>query len=168
MKAERAVLECGLAANDALSAYVAIHDRIFAEQATLLSLLKNLIGKGVSFEALLEDAEAANQLWIDVYESANAARDNYRELVSTDEAEFLAALVEYAAALLATTAILVERQQLLLKRKHHPNEVAWETFTDVQRRYDAAVTRYMELGRPLNARMQRVFALAELRLRTGA
>src|SRR5688500_8349429 len=145
MNAERAVLECGLAANDALTAYVAIHDRIFTEQATFRSVLRNLLGRGTSFEELLEDANAAHQLWIGVNESANVTRDNYGALVSPDEAQFLDALVEYAEALLAVTAILVERQQLLLKRKHRPKDVSWETFAEVQHRYDAAVTKYMEL-----------------------
>jgi hypothetical protein len=163
--AEHAVLECGFLANDALKAYIAIHDRIFAEQATIASLFKNLVGTGTPFEELLVEAKKADRLWLDFSDFAGRTRSKHRASVSEEEARFLDSVVEYAAAVLATTQVLVERQELLLKRKHNPSEVSWQAFTGVQKRYEVAVERYRSLGRDLNPRIHRVFDLANERLK---
>lgn len=165
--AEQAVLQCGFAADDALKAYIAIHDRIFAEQATAVSLLKNLFGAGVSFEELLEESQKAHRLWVDFTLQAHRTRLAYRASVSKEEARFLDVLVEYSAAVRAATASLVERQELLLKRKHSPKEVSWQAYTDVQDKYETAVKRYRELGGTLNPLIHRVFDLADARLKTN-
>ena len=167
-KAERAVLECGFAADDALKAYLAIHNRIFAQQATVISLLKNLFGAGVSFEELLEESKAANRLWVDFTFQAERTRTAYRGMVSEEEARFLDVLVEYSIAVRAATASLVERQDLLLKRKHSPKEVSWQAYTAAQDQYKAAVNRYSEQGSTLNPLMHRVFDLADARAKKNA
>ncbi len=163
--AEQAVLECGFTADDALKAYIAIHDRIFAKQATVTSMLQNLAGVGIPFEELLSEAKKANRLWIDFAAFAVRPRLTCRASVSEEEARFLDSLVEYSAAVLATTDVLVERQELLVKRKHSPKEVSWHAYTDVQDRYDAAVALYTGLGRSLNPLIHRVFDLADARLK---
>lgn len=166
--AEHAVLECGFRANDSLKAYIAIHDRIFAEQATIASLFKNLVGTGTPLEDLLVEAKKADRLWHDFSDFAGRTRSMNRASVSEEEARFLDSVVEYAAAVLATTQVLVERQELLLKRKHKPSEVSWEAFKNVQKRYEVAVERYQNLGSDLNSRIHRVFDLADARLKKNA
>ena len=163
--AEHAVLECGFRADDALKIYIALHDRIFAQQATIVSLFKNLFGTGTSFEALLEEAKKADRVWRDFSDFTGRTRSTHRASVSEEEALFLDSLLEYATAVHATTQILVERQELLLRRKHKPAEVSWQAYADVERRYEAAVERYRTLGLALNPRIHRIFDLAEMRLK---
>ena len=62
------IKELALAASDALTIYIFIHNAIFREAATFKSLLKNLVGRGVPMSKLLEDAERLPQLWDVIHE----------------------------------------------------------------------------------------------------
>jgi hypothetical protein len=163
--AEHAVLQCAFAADDALKAYIKIHDRIGEEQATIASLFRNLGGRGMPFEQLLAEAEKANGIWKDFSQFAKQTHSAHRAAISEEEGQFLDALLDYADAVLSTTAILVELQRLLLLRKHQPEAVSWSAYNAIQDRYGASIQAYTRIGQGLNPLVQKVYARAEKKLK---
>ena len=46
-----------------LTVYVALHNAIFRDSATVKSMFKNLLGRGIPSSKLLEDSERLLRLW---------------------------------------------------------------------------------------------------------
>jgi hypothetical protein len=62
------ITELARSVNDALTAYIAIHDVIFRAAYTHWSFLKSFFGRYVPMATLLAESERLLPLWDDIYE----------------------------------------------------------------------------------------------------
>lgn len=145
--------------NDGLTAYIAIHDKIFKEAATLKSFLRNIFGLGVPMSQLLQDAEALIPMWDGILEEINSFRRDACPSMNEDERFYLQILNRYAEAVNDTVSALVERQRLLNERSKggRNNPINWNAHQDVERRYESAIQKYMAIGHELNNAGHMVF-----------
>lgn len=147
------IKELALAVNDALNAYIAIHDAIFREAATFKSFLKNMLGLGVSMSRLLEESEGLAPLWDVIHQKIVAFRRSSYSLLSEDERSYFDILSRYVEAVCETVTALVDRQRLLnqgsMGGPHNP--MTWEALQHKERIYNESVRRYMTIGQELTA-----------------
>lgn len=133
-----------------LQSYVQVHNYIQSESATAKSMFKNLIGRGVSNEQLLKNAEALVPVWTDIRTSVTAFEHSSASTMTSHESHYLSILSRYVDALDLTVQVLVERQRLLLERKMNPSDVTLGVFKEVERRYEDRCNDYVALGQELN------------------
>lgn len=142
-----------------LSAYVAVHDRIFNEAASLKSVFKNLLGRGVPMSELQADAEALVprvervKTRVALFNAGAAlelppAARAYSELLSS-----------YVEALARTVDALVARQRILSEgsRGGRGNPMTWDGFKAAEQDYDRAVKNYQMIGAQLNDSSSAIF-----------
>ena len=143
-----------------LTVYIAVHDKIFREAATLTSVLKNLLGRGTPMGELLEMAEKLVPLWDSIGAKVEAVRIDYGSYFSEDEEAYFCILVRYVAAVRKTVAILVARQRLAYEgSKGGPkNPMTWDAYKRNEAEYQAAVHEYTAIGQELNAAAPTIFS----------
>jgi hypothetical protein len=146
------IRELAITVGNGLSAYIAVHDRIFQDASTLKSVLKNLLGRGVPMSKLLKDAEALLPFWTSTRTRVQASRQRSHGRLSPDEQRYFDLLSRYVDALSDTVEALVDRQRLLNEgsKGGTQNPMTWPVFQEKERAYQAAVQRYMAIGRELN------------------
>ena len=152
-----AAFECAFLADDALKHYIAIHNRIFNEQATISSMFRNLFGRGTDFEELLREARNADQLWSKVEEHVASCFGTFRNDFEQTEQEFFAELIPYVKAVRQTTMLLCKRQEALF-RKLKGVTLSMSEYQQIERDYKTAVENYVRLGSSLQIRMEKLFA----------
>ncbi len=89
MSTKEDVKALALAVNEALTAYVAVHDRIFRDGSTFTSVIKNLVGRGVPMSELLESAEALTSTWADLHLRLEQFRNGSYESAGQNEKTYL-------------------------------------------------------------------------------
>lgn len=144
--------ELAITVGHGLSAYIAVHDRVFQDASTLKSVLKNLLGRGVPMSRLLQDAEALLPFWTATRASIQETRQRSYGRLSPDERRYFDLLSRYVDALSDTVKALVDRQRLLNEgsKGGTQNPMTWQVFQEKERGYQAAVQRYMAIGGELN------------------
>jgi hypothetical protein len=147
------IKELALAVNDALSAYIAVHDAIFREAATFKSFLKNLVGRGVPMSKLVEDSEGLVPLWDGIRQKIVAFHRSSYSLLSEDERSYFDILSRYVDAVCDTVMALVDRQRLLSQGSMGGpgNPMTLEALQQKQKAYEHFIRRYMEVGDELTA-----------------
>ena len=151
-----AAFECVFLVKDALAHYVAIHDRIFHQQATLGSFLRNLLGRGPDYAELLDKARSADELWSTVHEHVAACYSTFRESFTPEEHDFFDAMIPYVQAVKRTTALLYRRQEALrAKLEGHP--LTLSAYRQIEREYEHSVEDYVRLAAALQPRTERLF-----------
>ncbi len=142
-----------LAVNDALGAYIGVHDAIFRDAGTFKSFLKNLVGSGVPMSSLLQQAEALLPIWDGLQHRLVAFHRSSYTLLSPDERRYFDLLSRYADALRDTVRALVDRQRLLSQGSMggSGNPMTREALQQKQRVYEESIRRYMDIGQQLTA-----------------
>lgn len=146
------IKELALLVNDGLTSYVGVHDAIFREAAGFMSLLKNLLRRGVPMSKLLEDAERLVPQWEEICRKLDSfRRANYASL-SKDEGFYFDILFRYTAAVRRTVVALVDRQRLMAEgSKGGPNNsMTFEACKQKEEVCLAAVREYTAIGQELN------------------
>lgn len=103
--------ELALSVNEGLNIYIAVHNVIFRDSATIMSFLKNLFGKGVPMAKLLEYAENLIPLWCTISDKMVTFKSSTYVFLSDDEKSYFDILNNYVNALRITVDCLVERQK---------------------------------------------------------
>ena len=139
--------------NNALSAYIAVHDAIFREAATFKSFLKNLLGRGVPMSKLLEESEGLVPLWDGIHQKIVAFHRSSYPLLSEDERSYFDILSRYVDAVCDTVRALVDRQRLLSQGGigGPRSPMTMEALQQKQRSYEHFIRRYIEVGDELTA-----------------
>lgn len=139
-------------ANDGLTAYITIHDKIFKEAATLRSFIKNIFGRAVPMSQLLRDGETLIPLWNGITEKIASFGRDANSSLDEDERYYFEILSRYAQTVNDTVVVLVERQRLLNERSKggHDNPVNWNVYQVAERIYQSAIQKYMKIGQELN------------------
>ncbi|MCW5554785.1 MAG: hypothetical protein KIS67_21810 [Verrucomicrobiae bacterium] len=150
-----AAFECALLANEALKHYVSIHNRIFSEQATVTSFFRNLFGRGTNFEALLNEARSADQLWQNVDTHVAGCFGAFRDDFTQAERDFFVELLAWVKAVKKTTALLCERQEALI-RKANGESLSMSDYQQIERDYERAVESYVRLGSSVQEKMEKL------------
>ena len=140
-----AAFECMFLVDDALARYVAVHDQIFNQQATVMSVLRNLLGGGPDFLKLHEDAESVDELWSTVESHVAECFTAFQNGFTQHESVFFTALIPYVEAVKRTTTLLLRRQEALLsKLKGQPLSLA--EYRSIEREYANSAQTYIHLG----------------------
>ena len=153
------IKELALAVNDALTVYIAVHDAIFREAATLKSLLKNILGRGVPMSKLLEESEQLQPLWDALHKRIVDFRQSTYSSLSEGERGYFDILSRYVEAVRETVTALVDRPRLLnhgtMDGPRDP--MTWEALQQKERIYKESVRQYIEIGQELNAASPIIF-----------
>jgi hypothetical protein len=141
-----------LLVNDGLTAYITIHDKIFNEAATLKSVLKNILGRGVPMSQLLQEAESLIPIWNSITENIESFHRDIYPLISNPEKSYFDILKRYVVAVNETISLLIERQRLLYERSKGGwnNPVKWNAYQVAERKYQSSIQNYMAIGQDLN------------------
>jgi hypothetical protein len=150
-----AAFECMFLVDDALTHYVAIHDRIFDQQATAMSVVRNLFGGGPDFAKLHAEAKAADELWSTVEEHVEECVTVFQSGFSPRERAFFIALVPYVKAVKRTTTLLRNRQEALLSKLQGP--LSLSEYQRIEREYANAAETYVRLGALLQPLSEQLF-----------
>ncbi len=141
-----------LSVDSELTAYINLHDEFFKTQATFSSFIKNLFGKKIPYSELVRKARETEQKWNSLLQILTTFKESNSELASL-ERQYLEVLLDYAEAVRGAVTLLRTRQEQLekLSRGSAPDNPTYDQVAQVQRQYDAAVRRYMEVEAELNA-----------------
>src|SRR5207245_87952 len=93
------IQELAMNVGQGLTAYVAVHDAIFRNAATLKSLVKNLVGRGVPISKLVADAEALLPFWVTMQDRLEGFREASYTGLSENERQYFDLLARYVDAL---------------------------------------------------------------------
>ena len=153
------IKDLAMKVNTALTEYVAVHNTIFQETATLNSLLRNVAGKGVTMSDLLEHSERLVPVWDDIEETMAAFRYVATPHWSNDEKRYFDILSRYASALRKTVDALVDRQRLMYEgsKGGRNNAMTWEAYQEKEKAYQLRIQEYTAIGQELNAAAPIVF-----------
>ena len=148
-----------LTVNQGLTAYIAVHNAIFEEAATVKSLFKNLSKSGVPMSKLLEDSEALVPLWDGISEELEDFKSTDYLVLSEDERCFFDVLSRYVEALQNTVIALVERQRLMNEgaKGGRNNPMTWSAYQEKEALYRQSVDVYMAIGEELNESRPLIF-----------
>lgn len=160
MNTKAQIKELALFVGNGLNVYVAVHDAIFRDSATLTSFFKNLLGLGVPMSKLLEKAENLVPLWDSIGAQVETFSVVNGSCLSVEEKTYLCILTRYVTAVRKTVTVLVARQRLAhAGSKGGPkNPMTWEAFKQREAEYQAAVVEYLKLGRELNSLAPAIFS----------
>ena len=140
--------------NDALGAYIEIHNVIFRDAYTHWSFLKNVFGRGVPMARLLAESERLLPLWDDVYDQTVTLRQSSYSSFSGEEQRLFDLLSRYVDAVRFTVMGLVDRQRLMDQGAKSASWVTWKNCKALQQKemiYKKAIEHYMAIGGELNA-----------------
>lgn len=153
------IKDLAMTVDGGLTVYIAIHNAIFQDAATLKSFLKNLLGRGVPMSKLLEDSEKLLALWDAIQHKIELFRQSAYGSLTRDERSYVDVLARYAFAVRRTVAALVDRQRVLNEgsRGGRNNPMTWELCQKKEKVYQMAVEEYMAIGQELNARASIIF-----------
>lgn len=160
-----------LTVNEGLTAYIAVHNLIFEDAASVKSLLKNLSGSGVPMSKLLEESEALVPLWDSIVDETGEFKATELRLLSKSQKEFFSILYRYVKAVQKTVAALVNRQRLMVEgaKGAQNNPMSWKAFQEKEALYQQAVNEYMAIGEELNEARHAIFhETAETAVSLGA
>jgi hypothetical protein len=90
-------------ANDALTRYVRVHDRIRDHQATVMSMMRRFFGGGPDFAKLYSEAKAVDELWSAVENHIGECLTAFGAGITPPERDFFDALVPYVCRCIAST-----------------------------------------------------------------
>lgn len=153
------IKDLAMTVNGGLTAYIAIHDAIFEEAASVKSFLKNLVGRGVPMSKLLEESERLVPLWEGIHQKIEVFRHSTCSSLSKDERYYFDILTRYVDAIRKTVAALVDRQRLMNEgsKGGSNNPMTWEASRQKESVYQMAVQEYMAVGQELNAAAPIIF-----------
>jgi hypothetical protein len=153
------IKDLAMTVNSGLTVYIAIHNAIFRDAATLKSFVKNLFGRGVPMSKLLEDSEGLLPLWDAIHQKMEAFRQSAYSSLSKDERYYFDILARYVVALRRTVAALVDRQRLLNEgtKGGSNNSMSWEAYQEKENIYQMTVKEYRAIGHELNEAAPVVF-----------
>lgn len=142
-----------------LSEYIAVHDKIFTEAASLKSVFKNLLGKGTPMSELQADAEALVPRVHRVKTRVTSFRAGADTALPPAARAYSELLDRYVEALASTVDALVTRQRLLSEgsRGGRGNPMTWDGFKAAEQAYEQAVKKYQIIGAQLNESSDAVF-----------
>jgi hypothetical protein len=140
------IKQLAMVVDDALTAYISVHDKIFNEGATLKSLFKNLIGRGTPMSALLEDAEKLLPTWEVISQRIESFTASHYSSLLQDERDYLMILSRLVVALQKTVATLVERQRLTNQgsKGGANNLMSWDSLKQREEAYRGAIREYTQ------------------------
>ena len=142
--------------DDALTRYVAIHDRIFDQQATVMSIIRNLFGGGPDFTKLHAEAKSSDELWSSVEEYVAECFTAFQSGLTPHELNFFTALIPYVKAVKRTTTLLRIRQEALLE-KLNGRPLSLNEYQRIEREYADSVETYVRLGASLQPLTEHLF-----------
>jgi hypothetical protein len=153
------IKELAMTVNGGLTVYIAIHNKIFEEAATLKSVFKNIFGLGTPMSKLLEDAETLAPLWKAINQKVESFRLSHYSSLSKEEQHFLDILSRYVAAIQKTITMLIERQRLLNEKSKggSNNPTTLGKYKQIEATYKTAIQEYMAIGQELNSAMSTIY-----------
>lgn len=146
-----------LRANELLSSYVHLHDKIIKVSGTFRSIFKR-----IDFEQLHNDsAILLNQSISFSSELLNANKSKSFDNLSEDHRIYLGQLIKFIRKLNITLQIL-EKRQLLLYKKSQGEDYNWNEYSSVEQQYKDSIEEYMVEGKRLNELNHLVFSSSKL------
>jgi hypothetical protein len=139
--------------NIGLTNYINVHNLIFKESATFKSLIKNIFGKGISGEQLLNYSENLSPEWNEIFEELEKyKRDEYLNL-NEIEKTFFNTLLSYSKSLRETINLLIKRQIFLYQKSiNNYNDItSYGNYDELHKEYELSIIRYRKIGEKLNS-----------------
>lgn len=139
--------------NIGLTNYINVHNLIFKESATFKSLIKNIFGKGISGEQLLNYSEHLLPEWNDIFEKLEKYKaDEYLNL-NESEKIFFNTLFSYSESLKETINLLIKRQIFLYQKSinNYSDVTSYGNYDELRKEYELSISKYRKLGEKLNS-----------------
>jgi len=153
------IKDLALRTNDGVTAYLAVHDRIFKEAVSFTSLFKNLFGLGVPMSKLLAEAEALVPVWKNIADQVQGFRRSEYSSLPHEERRYFDVLSRYVLAVRRTVELMIERQRLLNEgsKGSQGGPFTMELLRQKEDAYRKAVGEYSSIGNELNGLASAVF-----------
>jgi hypothetical protein len=139
--------------NIGLTNYINVHNLIFKESGTFKSLIKNIFGKGISGEQLLNYSENLLPEWNDIFEKLEKYKtDEYLNL-NESEKIFFNTLFSYSESLKETINLLIKRQIFLYQKSinNYSDVTSYGNYDELHKEYELSILKYRKLGEKLNS-----------------
>ena len=133
-----------LRANELLSSYAHLHDKILKVSGTFISIFKR-----INFEQLYNDSTILLDQFNSFNDELNAYNSKSFDEISKDQKIYLNQLLAFISKLNITLQILEKRQFLLYKKSQGEN-YNWNEYSSVEQQYKDSIEEYMEEGKRLN------------------
>lgn len=139
--------------NIGLTNYINVHNLIFKESATFKSLIKNIFGKGISGEQLLNYSENLLPEWNEIFEKLEKYKvDEYLNL-NENEKNFFNTLFSYSESLKKTINLLIKRQIFLYQKSinNYSDITSYGNYDELHKEYELSILKYRKIGEKLNS-----------------
>lgn len=136
-----------------LTNYINVRNLIFKESATFKSLIKNIFGKGISGEQLLNYSENLVPEWNEIFEELEKyKREEYLNL-NESEKNYFNTLLSYSISLKETVNLLIKRQIFLYQKSiNNYNDItSYGNYEELHNEYLLSITKYRKIGEKLNS-----------------
>lgn len=133
--------------------YINVHNLIFKESATFKSLIKNIFGKGISEEQLLNYSENLLPELNEIFEKLEKYKaDEYLNL-NENEKKFFNTLYSYSESLKETINLLVKRQIFLYQKSinNYRDVTSYVNYDGLHKEYELSISNYRKVGEKLNS-----------------
>lgn len=139
--------------NTGLTNYIKVHNLIFKESATFKSLIKNLLGKGISGEQLLEYSENLLPEWNLIFEELENYKIQKHVNLNEMETNFFNTLFSYSESLKETINLLVKRQIFLYQKSvnNYADITSYGNYAEIHKAYELSIIKYRKIGEKLNS-----------------
>lgn len=139
--------------NIGLTNYINVHNLIFKESATFKSLIKNIFGKGISAEQLLNYSENLLPEWNEIFEKLEKYKaDEYLNL-NESEKKIFNTLFCYSESLKKTINLLIKRQIFLYQKSinNYSDITSYGNYDELHKEYELSILKYRKIGEKLNS-----------------
>lgn len=136
-----------------LTNYINVHNLIFKESATFKSLIKNIFGKGISGEELLNYSENLLPEWNEIFEELEKyKREEYLNL-NESEKKYFNTLFSYSKSLKETINLLIKRQIFLYQKSinNYKAITSYGNYDELHKEYELSISKYRTIGEKLNS-----------------
>lgn len=136
--------------NKGLDNYISVHNRIYNESGTFMSLFKNMFGKGVSNKELLKYSEDLKPEWHNILNELDKYKEEKYSNLNNVEADFFDKLFFYSNAVNKTIDVLIKKQSLLLEKSLNNSMVSFNDYNKIELEYENCIQEYRKAGVILN------------------
>ena len=157
--AKEKIKESAMFVMSKLNEYIKLHNEIAARQGSILSFLRNLIGKPIPFSEFVLKTKKLEKEFKKMAKGLNSMKQSLADRISNDESAFLDCLLEYADALLIAVATFRERQEVFLEKKNEYQNVRLNMAAakDIEKCYQNTINNYKKIGDRLTEQNHVIF-----------
>mgnify|MGYP000698282983 CR=1 FL=1 len=147
------VKDLAVEVNDALTAYINVHDDVFELKAARVTPIPGIF-EAIDFAKHVQSLVAVENELVQIGVAIRSSRD--QGIQATIVADVLVSFDAYRSALLITVQEFKMISERLYEKSQNPGYYRWDTYQQDMDRYERSIDRYSELGDELNTVYQRL------------